>query len=368
MRLARKRLVQICAAALLATVTATVPASAQQGPEPLKDPNRAEALADRLGNDRTGGVYYEDGRLVVTVTDQSAAHTVRDAGGIPKLVTRSIAQLTAIHDDFDGLGGIPNTAWGADIETNQVNVKVFDGAPAAGVDRIEKVAAAHPGAIRIDRIRSELKSKATEVVGGHGIASSGWLCSAGFNAKNSSGANYTITAGHCVPGTGNTWYMQWNSARIGVQNFSRNGGGTDASPWQCGDCATIQANDPGIAPGGGIRYRGGTWRDITTSRWAVSGEQIQRVGVNSQDGAHRITLVKATVTIGGKQMKGMHETNACALAGDSGGPAFAGTTALGLLSGGTDETTCSDNSDHSGVFNYLEPIQRVLNERGLYVY
>ncbi|MBZ2408802.1 trypsin-like serine protease [Streptomyces sp. L06] len=55
------------------------------------------------------------------------------------------------------------------------------------------------------------------------------------------------------------------------------------------------------------------------------------------------------------------------LGGDSGGPALNGTTALGLLSGGSDETVCTSSS--SGNYrNYFTKVQTVLNERGLRVY
>ncbi|MFI8851215.1 S1 family peptidase [Streptomyces sp. NPDC053499] len=355
------------AAALLVTVAAAVPASAEESSKPLTGPARAEALAKKLGEDRTGGVYYQDGRLVVTVTDQAAERTVRNAGGTAKRVKRSAAELTALRNELDSLGTIDNTAWAAEAKTNRVHVKIFDGAPAAGRARIEKVAAAHSDAIRVDRVRSKLSFKATDIRGGNGIYSSGMLCSAGFNAKNSSGAIYTLTAGHCVPGTGNTWYMNWNDQRIGNQNFYRNGGGTDASPWRCGDCATVRASDSGIHPVGSVRYWGGTYKDITKSRFGVGGESVDRIGVTSQDKTGIITNVKVTVTIDGKKMYGMHESNVCALHGDSGGPLLTGSTALGLLSGGTDETKCSSSS--SGTYwNYFEPVQRVLNERGLHVY
>lgn len=110
MRHARKRLAQIATATLLVTVVATLPASADDSPKPLTSPTRAAALADKLGEDRTAGVYYEDGHLVVTVTDQAAAQSVREAGGTPKMVTRSAAELESIHHQLDQLGNIPNTA------------------------------------------------------------------------------------------------------------------------------------------------------------------------------------------------------------------------------------------------------------------
>lgn len=206
MRHTRKRLAQLASAALLLSAVTALPAAASDSGstsvKPLASPAEATALTHELGADRTAGTYVEDGRLVVAVTDKAAAQSVRDAGGTPELVARSTNELKSLHRALDALGNIPNTAWGVDASTNQVGVDVFDGAPAAGRSRIEKVAEAHPGAIRVNRIDSELKIKATDLRGANGITSSGWLCSAGFNAKNSSGAIYTLTAGHCVPGTG----------------------------------------------------------------------------------------------------------------------------------------------------------------------
>ncbi len=364
-----QKFLQVPVVALLATVAATTPASAEDGPAPLTSPTRAAALVAELGGHRTGGVYYEDGRLVVAVTDQAAARTVRNAGGAAKVVTRSADELASIHDKLDQLGNIPNTAWGVEAATNQVNVEIFDGAPSDARSRIEKIAAAHPGAVEISRINSRLVFK-ERLLGAVGITSDGWLCSAGFNAKNSSGAIYVLTAGHCVPGTGNIWYMNWNNERIGVQNAYANGYGT--SGWCDGvdrgcDWATIRADGSTIKPVEGVRYFNGTVKDITTSRFAAEREDSDRIGTMSEDTTGFITKTSVTVNISGKTMHGMYESNHCALGGDSGGPLFHGSTALGLLSGGTAETTC--NSSSSGEYrNYYTRVQTVVNERGLRIY
>ncbi|MEV6595169.1 S1 family peptidase [Streptomyces acidicola] len=370
MRRIRKRLAQVASATLLVTLTATLPASADESPKPLASPTQAAALAHKLGNDRTAGVYYKDGRLVVAVTDQAAAQSVRDAGGTPKLVTRSSAELKSIHHKLDQLGNIPNTAWGVEARTNQVSVEIFNGVPAAGRARIEKVANAHPGAIRIERVDSKLKFKATDLRGANGITSNGSLCSAGFNVKNSSGAIYTLTAGHCVPGTGNTWYMDYNGTRIGNQTAYNYGTGTsgycDGATQGC-DWATIRADGADINPLGTVRYWGGVYKQIDRSRYPAEGEAIERIGVSSQDLTGHVTNTSRTVSIEGTTLYSMMEVSNCALGGDSGGPALSGTTALGILSGGTDETVC--NSDSSGTYrNYFTKVQTVLNERGLHVY
>ncbi|MFF2778929.1 S1 family peptidase [Streptomyces sp. NPDC058052] len=314
-------------------------------------------------------MYYENGRLVVAVTDEAAARAVRSEGGVAKVVARSAAELKTVHGNLDQLGNVPNTTWGVEASTNQVNVEIFDGAPADARARIEKIAAAHPGAVRIDRVNSELVFK-DKLLGRFGIVSNGWLCSTGFNARNSAGAEYVLTAGHCVPGTGNVWSVNWNGERIGVQNAYAYGSGTsgacDGSSRGC-DWASIRVDSGALQPVGGVQYFDGTIRDITGSRYAMENEDSDRLGTSSEDTTGHITKTHVTVNMAGKTLYGMYETNHCALGGDSGGPLFHGTIALGLLSGGTDETTC--NSSATGTYrNYFTKVQTVLNERGLHVY
>ncbi|WP_159043403.1 S1 family peptidase [Streptomyces sp. NBRC 110028] len=371
MRRAGKRLAQLSTAALL-IAAATSPASANDIPKPLTDSNQATTLAKKLGDDRTGGMYYQDGRIVVTVTDPAAAQTVRDAGGIPKLVTRSAAELAYIHDELDQLGGIPNTAWGVEARTNQVNVEIFDGVSAANQDRLETVAAAHPDAIRIDRLSGKLVPDVTDLRGGNGISSDGWQCSAGFNTKNSAGTIYTLTAGHCVPGTGNTWYISHNGTKIGTQtayNFGYGTGGWCDSASRACDWASIKADGPDINPLGTVRYWGGTYKQIDRSRFAMENESLDRIGVNSQDTSGNVTKTSVTVTYNeGTQLYGMVESNLCGLGGDSGGAVLNGSTALGLHSGSSDgDTECTSSTPTFGK-SYATPLQMLLNQRGLHVY
>ncbi|MFD1275961.1 S1 family peptidase [Streptomyces kaempferi] len=371
MRRARKRLAQIATASLLVTVAATLPASADESPKPLTSPTRAAALAQQLGNDRSGGVYYKDGHLVIAVTDQAAAKTVQGAGGTAKLVTRNASELASIHHQLDQLGNIPNTTWGVEASTNQVSVEVFDGVSTLGQDKIEKVAAAHPGAIRINRVHSKLKLKAaTNFRGGNGMTSSGWLCSAGFNVKNASGTVYTLTAGHCVAGTGNIWSVDFNGARIGTQIVSVFGTGTsgycDGVTRGC-DYAIVTTDGPDIAPLGNVRFGPTDVREVVDSRYPAEGESTIRAGIQSADTTGNVIDTSVTANIEGRTLYNMLEVNNCALGGDSGGPVLHGTTALGLLSGGTSETTCSSTS--SGTYrNYYTKVQTILDERLLHVY
>ncbi|MGA6173893.1 S1 family peptidase [Streptomyces sp. NPDC012600] len=354
---------------LLVAAVAAPPASAGEATGPLSSPEQAVALADDLGDDRTGGVYYEEDRIVVAVTDQAAAEAVREAGGAPKLVSRSAAQLASIHHELDDLGNLPHTSWGAEASTNQVSVEIFNGVSSETRERIKKIAAAHPGAVKIKEIDSELIFKAADLRGGDGMRSEGGLCSAGFNTVNSAGAYYTITAGHCAPRKGVVWYTTNGGAKIGTQNAYNYGTGTtgycDSSTRAC-DWATIKVSGP-VTPRGTVRYGNGDYRQIDRSRYPMEKEKISRTGTMSRDTTGHITKTSVTVNMEGRTLYGMFESTVCALGGDSGGPAHNGTTALGILSGGSSETVC--NSSSSGTYrNYFTKIQTVLNERGLRVF
>ncbi|WP_406172902.1 S1 family peptidase [Streptomyces sp. NBC_00996] len=164
--------------------------------------------------------------------------------------------------------------------------------------------------------------------------------------------------------------MDWNGTKIGTQTAYNFGTGTsgycDGATRGC-DWATIKADGPDINPLGTVRYWGGIYHQIDNSRYPAEGEHIDRIGVSSQDTTGNVTKTSVTVSLEGKTLYSMMETDNCALGGDSGGPALNGTTALGLLSGGTGETVC--NSDSSGTYrNYFTQVQTVLNERGLHVY
>src|SRR5690348_7104715 len=86
------------------------------------NPELAVALQARLG-DRSPGAYHDaTGRLVVTVTDNAAAETVRAAGAKARVVTRSAADLRAATGQLDRTAAVPGTAWQVDPATNQVLV------------------------------------------------------------------------------------------------------------------------------------------------------------------------------------------------------------------------------------------------------
>ncbi|MFC7987007.1 alpha-lytic protease prodomain-containing protein [Streptomyces sp. NPDC057336] len=162
------------------------------------------ALATELGTDRTAGVYYENDHPVIAVTDEATARAVRAQGGSAEVVKYSATELTSVQATLDQqiarTGPIPNTAWGVDPSTNQVTVEIFDGVSAADEDRLMSLVAGHGDAVRVERLPGTIEPTAHESIGGIGIWSKDGVssCTLGFNARNSSGHKYFVTAGHCA--------------------------------------------------------------------------------------------------------------------------------------------------------------------------
>ncbi|MGC4937612.1 S1 family peptidase [Kribbella sp. DT2] len=327
-------------------------------PAALTDPVLASKLATDLGADRTGGAYYDDsGRLVVAVIDEATADAVLRAGGTPQVVKYSTAALSAVQTELDQLPAIPNTSWGVDPSTNRVSVEVYDGVSAADRARIEAIAAKRGDAVQIEKLPGTLKAT-VDMPGGVGISSSGRVCTAAFNVQNSDGDKFFLTAGHCVTGGYRTWRKRTGNALLGVAT----------SRWQFGpsDYAVIDYTGPGVVAYGTVFYDS-AHHQITGSRYVSDGEPVKRVGTISKDLVGTVLLPSTTVTYqDGTRLDYMIKTSLCAQSGDSGGPLFSGTTALGITSGSTTNRACDSSVSDDRTF--YEPVQAVLNQYGLKVF
>jgi streptogrisin D len=353
----RRAAVMLAAAALL-TGMVTVPQAGLAAPTPLADASAVRALATGLGDDRTGGVYVDEtGRLVVAVTDEAAARTVRAAGGVAEVVKYSMAALSTIHATFDeriaDTDPIPNTSWGVDPRTNELVVEIFDGVSADDEKRLRGLAADHGDAVRVARQPGGIEPKVTyETRGGIGIVSkeSGAKCTLGFNARDAAGDKYIVTAGHCATTGSDLW---WNREYGNHYLGKRQGwdyGGIDK------DYALIHYRGENVVAYGAVTAFGVDY-EITDSRYPDAGEAVKRAGRTSSDLFGTVLRPSATVTyIDGVTLKNMIETSHCSLEGDSGGPMWAGTDALGVLSGGNGPCTANPAIDRS----YFQPVHWVL--------
>ncbi len=333
-------------AGLLAAVLLTAtPALAAPSPA---SPDTAASLAQQLG-DRSVGSYLDhaSGKMVVTVTDDAAAGTVRAAGAVPRKVARGGAQLHEATTALAGVARIAGTAWNVDPLTDQVVVSVDGTVNESQLALLNAVAAGKNGAIRIERVGGNFS---TFIAGGDAIYSGQYRCSLGFNVRSGS-TYYFLTAGHCG-NIGTTWYS--NSAKTAVL-------GTRAgTSFPGNDYAIIKYNSTTAQPGVVDLYNGST-QDITSAGNAYVGQAVKRSGSTTRVRSGTVTALNATVNYSQGSVSGLIRTNVCAEGGDSGGALFAGTTALGLTSGGSGNCT-------SGGTTFFQPVTEPLSVYGVSVY
>lgn len=240
----------------------------------------------------------------------------------------------------------PGTSWAVDHAANQVVVSLDSTVSTSETAHVEQVIAEFGDVVRVDRISGQI---APTVTGGEAIYGGGSRCSLGFDVTNGS-TNYFLTAGHCTNISAN-WYADSGQAR-----FLGTRAGT-----------SFPGNDYGIVqysgtPGAGSVYLyNGTYRNITGSGNAYVGQSVTRSGSTTGLRGGTVQALNATVNYAEGQVTGLIQTNVCAEGGDSGGSLFAGSTALGLTSGGSGN--CS-----SGGTTYFQPVTEALTAYGVRVY
>ena len=329
------------AAALAAPAAEAAPAAPSAAAPAATADVQSVALAKTLGAKSAGSYVDSAGKLVVNVTDQASAATVRAAGATPRLVAHSAAQLAAVQASFLSAPRVIGSAWGVDPLTDQVVLSLPAGAKGAAVSGL-KVAATRAGsAARIETLRAPV----TQLIsGGDAILTSTARCSLGFNVRNASGTNFFLTAGHCT-NIGATWRTS-SGALIGSRVAT-----------------SFPGNDYGVVQYTGTVTAQGTvgGQDITSSGTPAVGSTVTRRG--STTGLHSGTVqqLNATVVYPQGTVTGLIRTTVCAEPGDSGGSLFRGTVAFGLTSGGSGNCT-------SGGTTFFQPVTEPLSVFGLHVF
>lgn len=259
------------------------------------------------------------------------------------VTTFSSAQLTKASDavlDADVAG----TAWSVDKATNRLVVTADSTVSKAEIAKIKEAAGGNAGALKVERTPGKFSKL---ISGGDAIYASSWRCSLGFNVRSGS-TYYFLTAGHCTDGAG-TWWA--NSAKTTVL------GTTHGSSFPTNDYGIVRYTNTSITKSGTVGSQ-----DITSAGNATVGQNVTRRGSTTGTHSGRVTGLNATVNYGGGDVVyGMIKTTVCAEPGDSGGPLYAGTKALGLTSGGSGN--CS-----SGGTTFFQPVTEALSRYGVSVY
>ncbi|HEX6076329.1 MAG TPA: S1 family peptidase [Micromonosporaceae bacterium] len=336
--------VALVAAALLAPSQVAAAPAATSGPA-------VAALVKSLG-DRSAGSYHDTAtaRTVVTVTDPADAAAVRTAGATPRLVKRGGGELARVTSGLHREARIPGTAWAVDVPTNQVVVSYDDTVTGVRLTQLRSVAARFGDAVRIENATGTLRPY---IAGGEPVyGDTGIRCILAFNARNSAGTYYFLTAGHCTS-SATFWYADpGRTIPLGPSaGFSFPGN----------DYGIVRYTNTSIPKEGGIRLYAGSYRDITGVANPYVGQIVMTGSTTTGFRSGSVTALNATVNYPQGTVSGLIRTNLCGEPGNSGAPLFSGSTGHGILSGGSGN--CS-----TGGTTYFQPVTEVLAAYQLSVY
>ncbi|WP_328316697.1 S1 family peptidase [Streptomyces sp. NBC_00388] len=284
------------------------------------------------------------GRLIAVASGLlvAAALTVPSAHA-DQATTYTPQQLTAASNAVQS-ADVAGTAWYVDKATGTLVVTADSSVSAAEISRIQKGTGANAGAIRVKRTTGTFNKL---LKGGDAIYTSQWRCSVGFNVRSGS-TYYFLTAGHCTEGSP-AWYTN--------SSGSTSIGPTTGTSFPGNDYGIVKYANTSLAHDGTVGSQ-----DITSAGNPTVGQTVTRTGSTSGTHSGKVTALNATVNYGsGDVVSGLIQTTVCAEPGDSGGPLYAGSKALGLTSGGSGDCT-------SGGTTFFQPVTEALSAYGVSVY
>ncbi|MEU6736712.1 S1 family peptidase [Streptomyces physcomitrii] len=293
---------------------------------------------------RSSGVARRTRLIALSSGLVAAAALAVPAAHAGETTTYSATQLSQAADSVLE-SDVAGTSWAVDAKTNKLVVTVDSTVSKAEIAQLKKDAGAKAGALQIKHTPGTFNKL---IAGGDAIYASSWRCSLGFNVRDSSGASFFVTAGHCTDGAGTWWSNSGHSTVLGS---------TAGSSFPGNDYGLVRYTNTSIAKPG---TAGGV--DITRAATPSVGTTVTRTGSTTGTHSGRVTALNATVNYGGGDIvSGLIQTTVCAEPGDSGGPLYGGSTAYGLTSGGSGN--CS-----SGGTTFFQPVTEALSAYGVSVY
>jgi streptogrisin B len=231
--------------------------------------------------------------------------------------------------------GVPGIAWYVDRSADRVVVTADD-----TVSRAEEAVLRQDAgpALVLGRTPGTFS---TLVAAGDAIYGTKYRCSLGFNVVKGS-TYYFLTAGHCGKVEKKWWTSASRTTLIGP---------TLGYSFPGNDYALVRYDNASLTHPGGY-----------TVAEAYVGESVKRTG--STSGTHGGTVTALDVTVryqGGGKVSGLIQTTVCAEPGDSGGPLYDGSKALGLTSGGSGD--CK-----RGGTTFFQPVGEAATAYGVTVY
>jgi S1-C subfamily serine protease len=237
----------------------------------------------------------------------------------------------------------PGTAWGV-TSSGQVLVEVDSTVTGARLASV-KAAVARLGTTAT--LASVAGTFHLDISGGDAIYGSRYRCSLGFDVISGS-THYFLTAGHCGKAEPSWWTSATHTTFLG---------NTTGATFPGKDYAIVKYD----ASFTGYTGKVGS-QDITHAANAFVGETVTRRGSTTGIHSGKVTALNVTVHYqSGGTVRGLIQTTVCAEPGDSGGPLYDGTAAIGLTSGGSGD--CK-----SGGTTFFQPVTAALSAYGVSVW
>ena len=251
----------------------------------------------------------------------------------------SASQLSAASNAVER-SGVAGIAWYVDAAAHRVVITADSSVSPEEIATLRQAAGGNANALRLQRtagVFTPLLSAGDAIYGGR------YRCSLGFNVVSGS-TYYFLTAGHCGK-LADTWFT--NSGHTTLI------GPTVAFSFPGNDYALVRYDNSSLSHPGGY-----------TVADAFVGEAVTRKG--STTGTHTGTVTALNVSVRyvghpGGTVSGLIQTTVCAEPGDSGGPLYDGTKALGLTSGGSGDCT-------SGGTTFFQPVREAASTYGVTIF
>ncbi len=311
-----------------------------------------------------GAFFDASGKLTVNAGGRAEAARIEKAGLDARVPARGQAELDRIKAELDRSAAdkAPSgvVAWAVDLPSDTVTVKVNNVRGAAARAFIAK-AAAHGSAVRIERGQEKLEAKAAIYPGSKmTFNNTTQWCSVGYGARDSSGRQYLVTAGHCVTNT-----LRYDGAAFAQGYKTRYALGTRSV-----DMGILTINS-----GHSITTSVGTWGNsnpvaVRGGSRASSGASVCKSGATTGWTCGTIGSYNNTVTYvdlnGGPDtvVSGLATSSVCVEGGDSGGAYISGNQAQGMTSGGPTNQQCTGGVNSRGS-SYFQPLDDALRYYGL---
>ncbi|GLW90533.1 S1 family peptidase [Actinokineospora globicatena] len=335
-----------------------------------READQQQKLTDLTrGGLRVDGAFVDaSGNLTVNTTDAPSAARARSAGLAVRTPARGEAELNRVQARLDAAASrqVPAgvASWSVDLAADVVTVEVSDAAkPQAKAFLAE--AAKLGGAVKVVSTGQRLETQATVYPGSKmNINGGSGYCSVGFGARNSSGTQYLVSAGHCIAGLPSLYFNGSAFAKGTATRFALGSSSVDMGVAK-------------INSGNSIATTVGTWGATTNpavrgGTKASVGSSICKSGATTGWTCGTIKAYNVTVTYtdqnGGPDtvVRGLASSSVCTMGGDSGGAYISGNQAQGMTSGGPTGQQCTFNGgNQSGKSSYFQPLSDALSYYGL---